>query len=137
MEGIGYKFKKYIPRNKTFEFPAITIMETCMRMNRLCKKFIWKKPYCEIFYDENEKVIAIKPTHIETFCTLRIIERGEDHNTTIQCKAFIRENGIFRYLNLAYLGKKSIQLPAQWDDKNKCFFVNLKYFKEKLYAKQS
>lgn len=137
MVEINYKFKKYIPQFKKFEFPAITIMESCIRLNQHCREFIQRKSYCELFYDEDEKVIALKPTHVETFSTLRIVNKAKDDGARIQCTRFIRQNEIFRYLNPLSWGNKSVQIPAQWDEKNKCFFINLKYFKEKANAKQS
>ena len=140
MEEIGYKFKRYIPKFKIYKSPAISIARGHIRLNQWCRQFIQKRPYCELFYDEDEKVIAIKPTQIDGPFSLTINNFGRNNNSlAIQCRTFILENHIAEYIRLRdfYFKAKSIQFPAQWDDKNKCFFINLKYFKEIKDAKQS
>ena len=141
MAEIKYRFKKYVPKNKNYDVPSITILKTgSMRLNQYCRKFLNKKPYCELLYDEKEKVVAIKPIQIELITTLRITNwKREDNSLSIQCKNFFSEFKILEYLGLdSPLSKiKSIQIPAQWNDKNKMFFVNLKYFKEQINAEQA
>jgi len=138
MAEINYRFKKYIPKNKTYDIPSVTILKGCLRFNQHCRKFLNKKPYCELFYDEQEKVIAIKPIQVELITTLRITNwQKRDNSLSIQCTDFFRKFKILEYLGIdSPLSKiKSLQLPIQWHEKNKMFFVNLKYFKGEMNAK--
>ena len=136
MAEISYRFKRHIPKTKKYRTTAITIAKDQMRLNRHCREYFWKRPYCELFFDEAEKVIGIKPVHIETPYSLLVINfRNKDGNLTIQCREFLNENRILEYLNIGK--RKSFQFPAQWNDKNKMFFVNLKYFKEQINANEA
>ena len=129
-EEIKYRFKKHVPKNKKYNIPAASIAKANIRLNKHCRQFLWKKPHCELLFDERQKVIAIKPIHKETQYSLMINNYGRENlSLAIQCRAFLLENGIIEYLDMGEF--KSLQFPAQWDEKNKCFFVNLKYFKEK------
>ena len=133
MTEIKYRFKKYLPKNKKYNTPAATIAIAQIRLNHHCRNFLERKPYCELFYDRYQKVIAIKPIHVETSYSMKINNhQRKDCNMAIQCRAFLKEDGILEYLGLGKL--KSLQFPAQWDEKNKMFFVNLKYFKEQINA---
>lgn len=127
MPEINYKFKKYIPQNKQFTCPAITINEEEMRLNYRCREHIQQKPYYELFYEEDEKIIAIRPIHIDTAFSLKFSNFHSRYDVKMHCPGFLKSNDIASYLRAKLDSPTAkIQIPVVWDDKNKCFYVDLK-----------
>jgi len=131
MAELNYRFKKYVPKSKKLNCTAISISKTQLRFNSQCREFLRRKPYCELFYEEENKIIALKPYHLDGPYALKINNWLRPNNTlTVNCKGFLQENEIIEYIGLNHR-VEHLQLPADWDDKNKCFFVYLKkYFGE-------
>lgn len=58
-------FKKYYPKNKRLKIPAITVRTNRLVFNYHCLPYFNKKDYAELYYDKKNKVIAIKPYHLD------------------------------------------------------------------------
>jgi hypothetical protein len=114
------KFEKYIPKGPVYTFPLISISSQYINFTRSCFPMLQRKPYCELFYDRTQRVIAIRPTHIESENTLKI--NYSKYKKSISSRGFIS-----KYLSkeVGGFGRVYTRFKAFWDDKNKCFLIDL------------
>lgn len=126
----GLKLKKYQPtRIWNSEKPMISLGLNDLRFNIACLPYLQRKDFCELYFDESNEIIALKPMHIRTNCTLRMTtqeRRLTKVNKRISCTHFIRENNLIHHAGLNRSGKTTRPYLAQWDNKNKWFLIDLK-----------
>lgn len=116
-------FKQYAPRSKR-GFLNVRINQEVILFSILCNKYFQRKEFCELFYDEKQKIIAVKPTHIETLKTLKITT-NHNQSKRVCAKGFLNEFKISAFLSL-YKTNSARNFRIKWNPKNKCFLIDLK-----------
>ena len=123
------KLKKYHPpkgikRNAMF----ITFSRFRFNFSLPCIPNLQRKEFCELFHNEEKSIIGIKPYQIENPDSLRISMNEETRtNPSVGCRDFIKRMGIFNYLEKTK--KRSVQVDAIWDDKQKAFLLKVDFIK--------
>lgn len=126
-------FKKYSPRMKG-DRPIISISRRRFQLNRACREEFFKgKDFVELFYDEEDKVIGIKPLAKETKDSIMIRRYDWKGITVISAGHFISSLGLDKLFAFDVYdekgnkkGERSIQVPAEWDEKHKIVILRLK-----------
>lgn len=119
------KLKRYQPKCMRSDKPMISISKIGFRFNVASERHMNRHyKYCELYYDKNEKVIAIKPTNELSTSSLKICWATKT-NPFICARNFIKETGIGRLIGLPD-DAKSIRFFPAWNEKARMFFLDLK-----------
>ena len=116
--------KRYYPKISRYNSPVITIGKVHLSFNRICRPALHNKPYCEIFFDEKQKVMAIKPLHVETVFTKRLYNIP-GQNPRLCIGGFLKQTGLFEQFRMYRSGFKHIRFRAIWNNKGKLFLIDL------------
>ena len=123
-DGEKLNFKQYIPTSKC-GILYVAISKENIYLPVCCHKYLQRKRFCELFYDEKQKIIAIRPTHVEALKTMKIRNHTKG-SKSISIIGFFREFKISPFLGTYKPGFKSKRFIVRWSDKNKCFLIDLK-----------
>lgn len=125
-------FEKFQPPRKRADRPIVAITRKRLQLNSDCqKKYFKEKEFVELFYDRDKKIIGIKPLENETENSIKIRRYRERGIAVIAATFFIREFDLESHLafdvNLPteWQKERSIQVPADWDSKEKMVILKL------------
>jgi hypothetical protein len=126
-------FKKYLPPRKRSDKPIVAIRRKQLQLNKKCQTFLKDAEFTELYFDEENKIIGIKPKNEETDDSIKINIYPRRSIAVIAASHFI--NYIAEISELDFdvrnsdgkkAGERSIQFIAEWDDQNKMITVKLK-----------
>lgn len=125
-------FKRYSPLRKRGDKAIVTITRNRLQLNKECQRYFKNAFFAELYYDQEKKIIGIKPQEGETNDSLRINRYDDRGIAVIAAIHFIR---IFKIEPIVDFnvrnsegrktGERSIQFIAKWHDKDKMVIVKL------------
>ncbi len=123
------RLKKYHPEFRVRGETTITFNQLRFSFSKACNPHLQRKDFCELFFSEDKKTIAIKPYQIKTKDTLTISGNNDKNRTSaiVACRHFIHKMNITDYLEKNKINY--IQVKAFWDDKQKAFLLKLDFLK--------
>jgi len=117
------KLKKFRPKLRK---PMISINQRGFRFNLACEKYMNRHyKYCELYYDNDEKVIAIRPTNVFSGNLMKVDRTLS--NPFVRAMNFLNITGIRKALKLS-ANYKSIRMLPIWNNRAKAFLLDLKPF---------
>lgn len=126
-------FEKFSPPRKRADKPIVSITRNRLQLNKKCQKYFKEASFVELYYDQENKVIGIKPRERETNNSLKINRYDDRGIAVIAATQFLRIYGIEPRLKFDVYndeghktGERSIQFIAEWDDKEKMVIVKLR-----------
>ena len=120
MESEKLEFEKYHPQSQPSSLPVISFNTHYITFSKSCSPMLQRKPFCELYYDRRQGVIAIKPLQVESLYSLKICQ--SNGKRAISCRGFMSKF----LLGKLGIGSEYKRFVGTWDDKNKYFLVNLK-----------
>lgn len=118
------KLKRYRPKRN---IPMISISKEKIRFNNACEiRMNRHYKYCELYYDKDERIIAIKPTNELTENSMKLCKSSGQY-AFLSTKNFFRITGIIKLLKLPRK-YKSIKLIPSWNERSRMFFLDLRPF---------
>jgi len=125
-------FKKYSPPRKRPDKPIVAISRKQLQLNKKCQSFLEGEEFVELYFDEENKIIGIKPQNEETHDSLKINIYPRRSIAVISASHFIDYLAEISGLDFDVrnsegdsIGGRSIQFIAKWDDQNKMITVKL------------
>lgn len=126
-------FKKYSPPRKRSDKPIVAIRRKQLQLNKKCQDFLKGAELAELYFDNENKIIGIKPKNEETDDSIKINIYPRRSIAVIAASHFIDYIAEISELDFDVLdskgektGERSIQFIAEWDEQNKMITVNLK-----------
>ena len=125
--------KAYYPQVKRGTNKFVTMTGRTFLFNKACAVLFKHMDHCQLYYDEKQSVIAIKPLIEETERSVKIVRSHKgtpNESLRINVRAFLVEFGILVQLGLHRISVKLRRLEPEWDDKNKVLFLDLNKLKD-------
>ena len=118
------KLKVYRPKRN---IPMISISKEKIRFNNACEiRMNRHYKYCELYYDNDERILAIKPTNEWTANSMKLC-KAEGQYKYLSAKDFFRITGMIKLLKLPRK-YKSIKLIPSWNERSRMFILDLRPF---------
>ena len=126
-------FEIFTPPRKRADKPIVSITKNRLQLNKKCQKYFEGVNFVELYYDRKNKIIGIKPQRKGTNKALKINRYDDRGIAVIAATQFLRIYGIAPMLKFDVFdnegrrkGGQSIQIIAEWDDKENMVIVKLK-----------
>lgn len=125
MDCQNIKLTKFRPKMTRLKRPMITLNKLGFRFNKACENHMNRHyKYCELYFDKNEMVVAIKPTMEMSENALWII-RAKTGNPFVSAREFLNKTGIKEKIKFPS-GYGSMRILPVWNEKARMFFLDLK-----------
>ena len=107
------------------KYPYVTITKSgnlYLNINAIRKMNLLRQRYVYIFYNADEKIIALKPSPEETEATFVFSVNKKKQGGYIACKSFLGEIGLYHRL---FTSSQKLRYRAIWSEKEKMLYIPL------------
>lgn len=123
------KLVRYRPVYIRADVPMVTIGMVGFSFNKLCNQYFGEAEYCEFYYDEGQKVVAIKLVDQPTENAKIIGRREKSRSSTgpfISGAHFLKETKAMIFIGLLKPNVKSKRYIIEWDEMERMIIIDLK-----------